>query len=365
MTRWKVTAALLLLVLQFGWLHLAWGASAIKPWGPLNEIEAAARKDASLVFYVGGGYTTGPTEEAISRLFEARYGIRMQWNSMPASDIPVRVITEDRTKQNIVDLVLIGFSGNYTQLNPRGVLAPILAPSTLEKGIWRLDPASVTGDDRDWLYTRVPISPSFLINTKLVPPNQVPAGYQDLLDLRWKDKIVIQTPAIGGSGSAWFDSTYRTLGLNYMRALAKQMVLVKNPPESPEAVARGQAAMAIAPNIPRALQLIEQGAPMKFIHPKEGSHFSESGIALVRNAPHPNAAKLFLQWFYTKEGQTVFSRTMPTISVRKDVPQDALPEGLRYVEGAPFLRKDLEDMRQPERSKELRALAKQIFEEGK
>ena len=365
MTRWRVAVALSLLVLQFGWLHLAWGASTIKAWGPLNEIEAAARKEAALVFYVGGGFTTRQTEEAMSRLFEERYGIRMQWNSMPASDIPVRVITEDRTRQNIVDVVFIGFSGNYTQLNPRGVLVPITAPSTLEKGIWRLDPASVTAEDRDWLYTRVPMSPSFLINTKLVPPNQIPSGYQDLLAPHWKGRIVLQTPATGGSGSGWFDAAYRTLGLDYMRALAKQVVLVKNPPESPEAVARGQVAMAIAPNIPRALALIEEGAPLKFIHPKEGSHVSESGISLVRGAPHLNAAKLFMQWFYTRESQTVFARTMPAISVRKDVPQDALPEGLRYVEGALFLRKDIEDMRRPERTVELRTLAKQIFEEGK
>lgn len=354
-----------LVILLVLWARPSWAAPAQVPWGPLNEIEAAAKKEAALVFYVGGGFTTRQTEEALSRLFQERYGIRIQWNSMPASDIPVRVITEDRTKQNIVDLVFIGFSGNYTQLNPRGVLTTILAPSTVEKGIWRLDPTSVTGEDRDWLYTRVPMSPSFLINTKLVSPNQVPAGYQDLLDPKWKGKIVLQTPAIGGSGSGWFDATYRTLGVEYMRALAKQVVLVKNPPESPESVARGQAALAIAPNIPRALALIEQGAQMKFVHPKEGSHFSESGISLVRNAPHPNAAKLFLQWFYTRDGQSVFSRTMPAISVRKDVPQDALPDGLRYVEGAPFLRKDLEDMRRPERTKELRGLAKQIFEEGK
>jgi iron(III) transport system substrate-binding protein len=365
MIKLLVVKMLPLVLLQFGWSNVALAAAAVKPWAPLSEIEAAAKKEASLVFYVGGGYTTRPAEQAMSQLFEERYGIKIQWNSMPASDIPVRVITEDRTKQNIVDLVFIGFSGNYTQLNPRGVLAMILAPSTLEKEIWRLEPASVTAEDRDWLYTRVPMSPSFLINTRLVPPNEVPGSYQDLLDPRWKGRIVLQTPAVGGSGSGWFDATYRTLGVDYMRALAKQVVLVKNPPESPESVARGQAALAIAPNIPRALALIDQGAPMKFVHPKEGSHFSESGISMARNAPHPNAAKLFLQWFYTKEGQTVFAQRMPAISVRKDVAQDALPEGLRYIEGAPFLRKDLEDMRRPERTKELRAMAKQIFEEGK
>lgn len=365
MTKLRAIRALLLLPLLLEWSDPVSGLSQVKPWGPLNEIESAARKEGELAFYVGGGFTTGQAEKTMSQLFEERYGIKIRWNSMPASDIPVRVIIEERTKQRIVDLVLIGYTGNYTTLKPRGVLAPILAPSSIEKGIWRLDPATVSSEDRDWLYTRVPISPSFLINTKLIPPSEEPKSYQDLLHLKWKGKIVLQTPAVGGSGSGWFDATYRTLGLDYMRALAKQVVIVRNPPESPEGVGRGQYAIAIASNIPRALALIEEGAPLKFIHPKEGSHMSESGIALVRGAPHPNAAKLFLQWFYTREGQTLFSRTLPTISVRKDVPQDHLPEGLRYIEGAPFLRKDLEDMRRPEKAAELRALSKQIFEEGK
>jgi len=190
----------LALALLLGWSSLVLGASQVESWGPLNEMESAARKEASLVFYVGGGFTTRPAEEAISRLFEERYGIKIQWNSMPASDIPVRVITEDRTKQNIVDVVFIGFSGNYTQLNPRGVLVPIMAPSTLEKGIWRLDPASVTGEDRDWLYTRLPMSPSFLINTKLVPPNQIRRGTRIFWPPTGRARSFFRLPRQGARG---------------------------------------------------------------------------------------------------------------------------------------------------------------------
>ena len=344
--------------------RVSWAAPAVTSWGPMNEIEKGARQQGKLVFYVGAGFTTRQAEEAVSGIFRERYGITIEWTSLPGIEVPTRVIAEART-QPVTDLVFIGFSGRYLPLKERGLVAPILAPSSIEKGVWRLDPAAVTPEDRDYLYYKIPLSPSLLVNTKLVPVGEEPKGYHDLLNPKWKGKITFMTPAIGGSGSGWFDAAYRTLGLDYMRALAKQVVITRNNLEPPETLVRGQYAIALAPNIPRALALMEQGAPLKFVHPREGSHLSESGISLIRNAPHSNAARLFLQWFFTKEGQTLFARTLPAVSVRKDVSQDSLPEGMRYIEGAPFLAKSLEDMRRSEKAAELRALAKQIFEEGK
>lgn len=353
-----------LLILFVLWVRFSWAAPAPVPWGPMKEIEASARGEGKLVFYVGAGFTTRDAERATSQVFRDRYGLSLEWASFPGIEVPTRIIAEART-QPVADLILIGFSGRYLPLKERGLVMPILAPSTLEREIWRLDPAHVTPEDRDYLYYKIPLSPSLLVNTKLVPAAEEPKSYQDLLHPRWRGKIIFMTPTIGGSGSGWFDAAYRTLGPDTMKALAKQVVLTQNNQEPPDALVRGQYAIALAPNIPRTLALIEQGAPLKFVHPKEGSHLSESGISLVRNAPHLNAAKLFLQWFFTREGQTLFARALPAISVRKDVAQDYLPEGLRYVEGAPLLAKDVRDMRQPEKAAELRALAKQIFEEKK
>lgn len=345
--------------------RFSWGASpATASWGPMKEIEASARSEGKLVFYVGAGFTTREAERAAGQFFRDRYGVSLEWTSFPGIEVPTRVIAEARTHP-VADLVLIGFSGRYLPLKERGLVVPILAPSTLEKEVWRLDPAYVTPEDRDYLYYKIPLSPSLLVHTKLVSQAEEPKSYQDLLHPRWRGKIIFMTPAIGGSGSGWFDAAYRTLGPDYMRGLAKQVVLTQNNQEPPDALARGQYAIALAPNLPRALALIEQGAPLKFLHPKEGSHLSESGISMVRNAPHLNAAKLFLQWFFTKEGQTLFARSLPAISVRKDVAQDYLPDGMRYVEGAPLLAKDVKDMRIPENAAELRALAKQIFGEKK
>jgi ABC-type Fe3+ transport system substrate-binding protein len=84
----------------------------------------------------------------------------------------------------------------------------------------------------------------------------------------------------------------------------------------------------------------------------------------VANAPHLNAGKLFFDWFYSKEGQTVYSKNNQSISLRKDVSQDHIPSDLRYREGMPALMASVEDLT-AEKSRELLKLLKQVFGEEK
>ena len=343
-------------------IGLCWGASAEKSWGPMNEIEAAARKEGKLVIYSGTGHTTPESQAGVSQVFKEKYGITIEWTSLSAREISPRVMAEQRTKQYTVDIAMSGIEGNYTELKPRGYVVPVLAPSTLEKGVWRLDPATAFPKDRDWLFINMPLRPSFFINTRLVPPGEEPNGYQDLLNPKWRGKIVIQFPWSGGTGSGWFRSVYRALGLDYMRALAKQVALLAGTNDVPDAVVRGQYPISIAASPARGRQLVQEGGPVRFIQPKEGSHMAVQGVEFIANAPHMNAAKLFFHWFYTREGQSISAPKTNAISVRKDVPQDYLPPDERYVDGQPFMMPAPEDFT-VEKNAELSKLAEEIFKQ--
>jgi len=339
---------------------LAYGASAPAPWGPMKEIETAARKEAKLTVYAAPGHISEEAQHDISKIFKDKYGIAIDWTTMSARDLSPRIIAEQSTKQYVADLAMSGIAGNYTELQPRGYVVPILAPSTLEKGVWRLDPATAVPKVRDWLFINMPVRPSFFINTGMVRPGEEPKTYKDLLDPKWTGKIALQLPWSGGTGSGWFRAAYRTLGLDYMKALAKQVVLVVNVDDSADVVVRGQYPISIAASPERARRLVQEGAPVKYTYPKEGGHLSVQGIEMVANAPHPNATKLFFQWFYTKEGQSVYAPKTLAISVRKDIPQDYIPAGERYVEGQPFLMPDPEDF-SVEKNKEISKIAEEIF----
>lgn len=333
-------------------------------WEPISQIESAAKKEGKLTIYSAPGHATREAQEAIGQLFKARHGITIEWVASRGAEMAPRISIEQRIQRPFADIAMSGIAGVYVQLKPRGYLAPILAPSTLEKGVWRLDPASAMPKDRDWLYIFMSLTPGFYINTRLVTPAEEPKSYQDLLSPKWKGKIVLQSPPLGGTGSGWFRATYRTLGLDYMRALVKQAVLVGNTNDVPDAVARGQYAVGISASVARGRELIQEGAPVRYRHPREGSHLAAQGVMLIARPPHPNAAKLFLQWFFTKEGQSLYAPKQNGISVRKDIPQDYLPPDERYTEGTAFLVSETEDF-EVERNKELSALMRQIFQDGK
>lgn len=342
---------------------VGWAAGELEPW-PMKVIEAGARKEGRLVIYAAPGHANRAIHRSVSKLFKDRYGIAINWTTLSARDIAPRVLAEHRTKNYVADFIMTGYGGACVQIKARGYVTPILAPSTMEKGVWRLDPFMATPKERDWAFIFMPLIPSFFINTNLVPPGEEPKGYQDLLDPKWKGKIVLQTPGVGGSGSGWFQTTHSKLGIDYLRALAKQVVIVAKVNDVPSQVARGQYAIGIGASTGLGRFIQRQGAPVKFIQPKEGSHLAYIGTCALSPASHPNAAKLFLNWLYTRDGQSLYAKQMNSIPLRKDASQDHLPPHERFVEGQPIMTRAPEDLT-VERLRYLYALGKQIFVEKK
>ncbi len=339
---------------------------SLVPWGPMSEIERAARKEGKLVIYAAPGHTSRDARGAISQIFKRKYGVSIDWVPLGAQDIAPRVLTEQRTKKSVADIVMTGFPIFYSVVKPRGYLQPILSPSSMERGVWRLDPGILLPQSREWLFINMALRPSFLVNTNLVRAQDEPKNYQDLLAPKWKGKVALQRPWIGGTGSGWFQATFKTLGIPYMRAIAKQVVLVARVTDVAQSVVRGQHPIGLAASPTQTRLMIEQGAAVKFIQPKEGPPVATQGSYFLTTPPHPNAAKLFYQWFYTQEGQAVYSKNTRSISLREDVKQDHIPPSQRYAADRPFLISKWEkEELQLAGIRKLVGLTKEIFQQGK
>ena len=173
---------------------------------------------------------------------------------------------------------------------------------------------------------KVPIA----INPQMVKPEEI-RSYRDLLNPKWSEKIAMRDPTGAGPGlaTATFWYAHPRLGKEVMRDFfTKQKVaLSRDDRQLLEWVVRGKYAIVVAPSELEAMELKSKGVQVELVGAeqfKEGSYLTAAfgSVALVNRAPHPNAAKIYINWLLTREGQTLWSRLSSYASRRLDVPRD-------------------------------------------
>ncbi|MBM2832399.1 MAG: extracellular solute-binding protein, partial [Dehalococcoidia bacterium] len=220
------------------------------------------------------------------------------------------------------DLLTSGWT-NTANIVEAGFGQPVSAvlPALGEKDIWKLDPGKYDSTHSALVYG-MGLTPSLIINTDLVRPGEI-QSWQDLLDPRWKDKMVMSDPRAGSGPAAGGIWVWSKLGEDFWKKLAAQRPVMTVSAELPtQQVALGEKPVAIFPNFLRVVTAITAGAPLQLVHLKEGTAYYISGVGPVKNAPHPNAALVFINWMFTKEGQAAIGKASGLFTIRKDVAED-------------------------------------------
>lgn len=159
-------------------------------------------------------------------------------------------------------------------------------------------------------------------NTTLVKPEDI-SSWDNLLDAKWKGKIVILDPRSPGSGESNWAFLLKIKGEPFLARLAAQEMMVgRNLRQLGEAVARGKSAISIGVSYYTYLPFIKAGLPVKSISTLKEGYYAGTGsgnLAVLKNAPHPNAAKVFVNWLLSKEGQTAVTKALGQPTRRFDV----------------------------------------------
>jgi iron(III) transport system substrate-binding protein len=248
-------------------------------------------------------------------------------------EMPPRISAERKAGQYLWDVYVHGTTTGLTAMVPMGAfdaLEPaLILPEVKDSKNWRGGALEFVDSNKQLLVTSLRQRGIIFVNPNLVKSEEF-KSYKDLLNPKWKGKLAMDDPTRSGPGQASFTFFYLhpDLGPNFIRALAKQEITVlRDYAQEVDAVGQGRYPVLIGTADFAVIARMRQGVPIKPIDPsllREGSDLSSGNgaVALFNRAPHPNAAKIYLNWFLTKEGQTIFARSTGYVSARADVPTD-------------------------------------------
>ena len=334
------TAAKIMIRVSLAALSVVFGPLSIRAATTSDSLIDAAKREGEVVYYASMNLSEA---NAVIGEFEKRFPfIKIKLQRTGSEKLLTRVLTEARAKKPFADVIQTVEFSMYI-FHRGGILARYMPQANAlypkdfkEEGFWTTVyyNAYVTG-----------------YNTRLAPARTLPKTYDDLLDPKWKGKLMME-----GTKAEWFAGMLQILGqergLKFMRDLAKQQ---PSPREGHELLAQlivaGEGVIDI--NIPAASveRVKERGAPIDWtaLGPAPATMV---GAGVAAQAPHPNAARIFLDFLLSREGQKLM-QTPGRMIARGDLAneQAAMLKELKIVPVSPSLAEKLDEY-----AKQLRAI---------
>jgi len=336
----RVLPSIAALLLSVGLVH----AQSADEW---NKVVAAAKAEGKVTFY--SGLVGSPSTRAIAAAFEKEYGIPADALDLRISEIRERMRAEQVAGRVIGDVLTTSYNVTTSIEMNEGYLQPLKPfpnKARIRAGS-RVDNPSGTQAPAYMLKYGI------LTNTRLVAPADEPKSWADLSDPKWTGKILADDPRALGGGFNAFVAQHDRLGVEFLKKLADQkLVFSRDLRESERRVARGEYPV-YAPFLFNDFSSL-RGLPIKAIVPTEGVAYVQFVASMIKNAPHPNAALLFINFLLSDEAQVILANE--GLGPAIDGLDSRIPEDLRPLVTAKEM--GTSDWK---REKELLQLAKDIF----
>jgi ABC-type Fe3+ transport system substrate-binding protein len=166
-------------------------------------------------------------------------------------------------------------------------------------------------------------------NTEQVKPEEI-RSFNDLLNPKWSGKIGYLDPRTPGSGTSIWSFLWKLKGEEYLKKLVSQkMFLSRDQRVLAESLAKGKLALVVGLTYYSFVPYLKAGLPVKPLpNPRDEVYVSGGSghVTILKGAPHPNAIKVFINWFLGREGQEIFGKAMGQGTRRLDVDTQWLKE---------------------------------------
>jgi iron(III) transport system substrate-binding protein len=283
---------------------LAWAspshAEAPPPYEVTPELLEAAKSEGSVVFYTATDVTVA---EKLAATFEQEYpGIKVQVERAGSERVFQRIGQEYTSGIYNADVIETSDAVHFIMFKREGWLTPAV-PSEVAKA-WPKDER-----DPDGQYAAYRAHLSVIAYRKdQVKPEDAPKSFADLLDPKWKGKLVKAHPGYSGTVMTATHALSKALGWEYFEKLGQQDVMqVQSSTEPPKKLAQGERSAEVDGNEYNCFRLKEEGVPIEIVYATEGTPLVVGNAAILKNAPHPNAAKLFYAYLFSLEAQQLNS----------------------------------------------------------
>ncbi len=253
-----------------------------------------AKKEGKVVWYSSLGLSLA--QKMCDAFNKKGLGVTCELNRDGSERIFQKVMQEASANLWIADVVHTSDISHYLDFKAKGMLARY-APAGSER--FRPD-----FKDRDGFYTVLRGTPYVIaFNTQKVARVEAPKRWKDLLEPRWKGKLVQAHPGYSGVVLTGMTGLLRAFGWDYFTALAKNEPLIVQSAEDPPMKIAGGEAWVGATGEYNVYRALKKGNPMEIVFPEEGAPFVASANAILARAPHPNAARVFTDFLFGKEAQ--------------------------------------------------------------
>jgi len=311
------------------------------------RVVEAAKKEGQLTVYISG-------YEAVLPFFEKEFPeIKLTAVTARGNQLGQRLLSERRAEKYLADVVSSGANPNYQVFYPAKALAPIKAalilPEVVDQTKWYLNKHQYSDPESQYVFNYVGSATYGAVNynSKLVDIKEF-KSYWDLLNSKWKGKIEARDirEAGPGAGNTRFFYYHSDLGPPFIRKLFGEMdaTLFRDFRQGPDWLATGKFSICFFCDVD---VLKQQGLPVDTFGPrvfKEGGGLVQQfgTLSFVDRAPHPNAAKVFINWLLSRRGQIALQRSQanaesPADSLRIDIPKDDVPFQSRRLDGVRYL----------------------------
>jgi iron(III) transport system substrate-binding protein len=298
-----------------------------------DKLVQAAKKEGTVVLY-------GPSGDnfyaaLVTRFQRAFPDIKVESTMGVGAQLVTRLQAERAAGRYIADVYINGSTVALRGFKPQGGLAPLepllMLPEVLDKRAWLQN--TLWWNDGQPPNTNLSFAavtyPVAYVNTTLTKVSAF-RSYWDLVDAKWKGKICSNDIRVIGAGGVpasyifkapslgkpWFDRLYGDL----------DVVMGRDQRQLVDGLTQGRYAVGMFVSAEEALGAMQVGLPIAPVSPdqlKEGSALGPGAgaVSVIANAPHPNAAKLYVNWLLSRDGQIAWQEESKYASLRTDLPK--------------------------------------------